>query len=52
MKVELSAKRLIELGIHSMQIGTQDKWIPIAIEWIEAAEKEIQFLKGALKELK
>ena len=46
--ISVDGKMLKELGLRAMEIGTQDKWIPIAIEWIEQAETEIARLNGLL----
>ncbi len=50
-EVSLDAGQIIGLLRHSKQVGTQDKALDLAMEWIEAAGKELTraFSKGLPK---
>ena len=49
MKVSIDAKGLKYLAQTAKQAGTQNNWIDIALEWIDAAEAEIVKLRENLK---
>lgn len=48
MKVSINGARLAELLYHAKRAGTLEKWADLAMEWITAAEKEIDRLEEEL----
>ncbi len=48
-KVQVDANFLKQLGIQAIKNGTQDKFIHLAIEWAEQAEKTVLELKDELR---
>ena len=48
-KVSITADQLIELAEVSIDGGTQDAWISVAIDWIKAADAEISRLLEKLE---
>ena len=48
-KVEINATFLKQLGEAAMKYGTQNKFIPIAIEWAKHAEQTVLELQDELK---
>ena len=48
-KVNISGEDLVALAERSKRFGTEDVFISIALDWIKAADSEIQKLRGELK---
>ena len=50
MKVNVNVKMLKNLGNKAIENGTEKFFIPIALEWIEAANKELDRLNAFIVE--
>jgi len=49
MKVQVDAKSLHFLAERSKEAGSEHVWMDIALEWIDAADEEINRLTDKLK---
>lgn len=49
-KIDVDANGLRAMLQRARQIGTVDNWTDVALQWIDAAEKEIERLNTALDE--
>jgi hypothetical protein len=49
MKIDITAADLHVLAERSKQAGTQDKFIEIALEWIDHADAEIDRLRQQVR---
>lgn len=47
-QVTIDAKDLRILAERALQSGTLDKWVVLALEWIEKAETQIVLLRAQL----
>lgn len=45
MMIPITAEHLRELGNYALSYGTEDKFIPLAVEWAEKASEEVHRLR-------